>query len=319
MPALARLSRFVGRTFALWVLVFAALAYAQPQWFAGIAPHVGVLLGVIMFGMGLTLTPADFKAVARVPKSVLIGVVAHYAIMPSLAFVLAVAFRLPPDLAVGVILVGCCPSGTASNVMTYLARGNVALSVAVSTLSTVLAPILTPLLVLAAASQWLDIHAGAMFLSILEIVLLPVVAGVVLRVAFPRQVARSVNVLPLVSVAAIVVVIAAVVAVNHATLRQGSALILLVVMLHNLLGFGIGFIAARVLRLPFADQQAITFEVGMQNSGLGAALALAYFAPVAAVPSAIFSVWHNLSGSALATYWAKRGRPTGGTSPGSAP
>lgn len=306
MRMLEAISRFVGRSFALWVLLFSAIAYMHPAWFAGVAPQVGVLLGVIMFGMGLTLSPADFRTVAQVPKSVLVGLAAHYAIMPSLAFGLAVAFRLPPDLAVGVILVGCCPSGTASNVMTYLARGNVALSVAVSALSTLLAPILTPLLVLAAASQWLHIHAGAMFLSILEIVLLPVVAGVVLRIGFPRQVERSVAVLPLVSVAAIVVVIAAVVAVNHATLMQSSLLILLVVMLHNLLGFGIGFIAARVLRLPFADQQAITFEVGMQNSGLGATLALAYFAPVAAVPSAIFSVWHNLSGSVLATSWAKR-------------
>lgn len=306
MRTLERVSNFAGNTFAIWVILFAVLAFFIPNGFTWIAPHISLLLGVIMFGMGLTLSLDDFKSIVKVPKSVMIGVVAQYTVMPLLAFGLAYLFQLPPEVAVGVILVGCCPGGTASNVMTFLARGNTALSVAVTSVSTLLAPILTPALTLLLASKWLPVSAGDMFVSIVQIVLIPIVLGIVIRLLFQKQVEKSVKALPLVSVVGIVAVAAAVVAVNTESIATTGLLIFSVVILHNVLGLIIGYLLAKLLRLDLRDQKAISIEVGMQNSGLGSALALAHFAPVAAVPSALFSVWHNISGPLLATWWGKR-------------
>ncbi|MEW9677728.1 bile acid:sodium symporter family protein [Lentibacillus sp. L22] len=308
MKTMEKISSFAGNTFALWVILFALLSFFFPSGFTWLAPYVSLLLGVIMFGMGLTLTPGDFKAVFQVPKSVIIGVLAQYIIMPSLAYGLATVFQLPPEVAVGVILVGCCPGGTASNVMTFLAKGNTALSVTVTSISTLLAPILTPTLTLLLASKWLPVSAGSMFMSIVEIVLLPIVLGIVIRLLFQKQVEKSVAALPLVSVVGIVAVAAAVVSVNTENIVKEGLLIFVVVVLHNVLGLAIGYLLAKALRLKFPDQKAISIEVGMQNSGLGSSLALTHFAPVAAVPSAIFSVWHNISGPLLATWWGKKAR-----------
>lgn len=306
MKTLERVSSFAGNTFAVWVILFAVLAFFMPSGFTWIAPHISLLLGIIMFGMGLTLSLADFKGIVETPKGVFIGVLAQYTIMPLLAFGLANLFQLPPEVAVGVILVGCCPGGTASNVMTFLAKGNTALSVTITAVSTVLAPILTPTLTLILASKWLPVSAGDMFLSIVKIVLIPIILGVIIRYFFHKQVEKSIKVLPLVSVVGIVAVAAAVVAVNKGEIATTGLLIFTVVILHNVLGLLIGFLLAKVFRLDFSDQKSISIEVGMQNSGLGSTLALAHFAPVAAVPSALFSVWHNISGPLLATWWGKR-------------
>ena len=306
MKLLENISRFAGNTFAIWVILFAILAFFIPDGFTWIAPHISLLLGIIMFGMGLTLSLDDFKGIVKAPKSVFIGVLAQYSIMPLLAFGLATLFQLPPEVAVGVILVGCCPGGTASNVMTFLAKGNTALSVTITAVSTILAPVLTPTLTLLFASKWLPVSAGDMFLSIVQIVLIPIVLGVIVRLLFQKQVDKSVKVLPLVSVVGIVAVASAVVAVNKESIATTGLLIFSVVILHNVLGLLVGYLLAKILRLDFQDQKAISIEVGMQNSGLGSALALAHFAPVAAVPSALFSVWHNISGPLLATWWGKR-------------
>lgn len=308
MRILERISNFAGNTFAIWVIIFAVLAYYMPENFTWIAPYISLLLGIIMFGMGLTLSIDDFGEIFRTPRSVIIAVIAQYTIMPLLAFGLATGFNLPPEVAVGVILVGCCPGGTASNVMTYLARGNTALSVTVTAVSTILAPILTPTLTLIFASRWLPVSAGEMFFSIIQIVIIPIVLGLIVRYFFHEQVEKSVNVLPLVSVVGIVMVASAVVAVNTEEIATTGLLIFSVVILHNLLGLLIGYLLAKVAKLEFDDQKAISIEVGMQNSGLGSALALAHFAPIAAVPSALFSVWHNISGPLLATWWGKRAK-----------
>ncbi|TRM10430.1 bile acid:sodium symporter family protein [Lentibacillus cibarius] len=306
MKVLEKVSNFAGKTFAVWVIVFSVLSLLSPESFAWIAPHIALLLGIIMFGMGLTLTLDDFKGVVRAPKSVLTAVAAQYTIMPLLAFGLAVGFQLPAEVAAGVILVGCCPGGTASNVMTFLAKGNTALSVSVTAVSTVLAPVLTPMLTWLFASKWLPVSAGDMFISIVQIVLIPVVLGVVIRILFSRQVDKSVAVLPLVSVIGIVAVASAVVAVNREYILTTGMLIMTVVMLHNVLGLFIGYLLAKLFRFDLRDQKAVSIEVGMQNSGLGSTLALAHFAPAAAVPSALFSVWHNISGPVLATWWGKK-------------
>lgn len=306
MKVLENISRTAGNTFAIWVLLFATCAFFIPQGFTWIAPHISLLLGIIMFGMGLTLSLNDFKGIVKAPKAVLIGVVSQYTIMPLLAWGLAMAFNLPAEVAVGVILVGCCPGGTASNVMTFLGKGNTALSVTITSVSTLLAPILTPALTLLLASKWLPVEAGSMFLDIVKIVLIPIVLGIVIRLLFRRQVEKSFGVLPLVSVIGIVMVAAAVVAVNKESIATTGLLIFSVVILHNTLGLAIGFFLAKALRLDFPDQKAVSIEVGMQNSGLGSALAIAHFAPIAAVPSAVFSVWHNISGPILATVWKKQ-------------
>ncbi|PMC36920.1 sodium transporter [Bacillus sp. UMB0899] len=306
MHLLEKISKTAGNTFAIWVILFAILAFFIPGGFTWIAPHISLLLGIIMFGMGLTLSLKDFKAVFQAPKSVIIGVISQYTIMPLLAFLLATIFQLQPEVAVGVILVGCCPGGTASNVMTFLAKGNTALSVAVTSVSTLLAPILTPALTLLFASKWLPVSAGSLFLSIVQIVLVPIILGIIVNLLFKKQVEKSITVLPLISVIGIVAVASAVVAVNSAKIAETGLLIFSIVVLHNGLGLLIGFLLAKALKLNFADQKAISIEVGMQNSGLGAALAVAHFSPLSAVPSAIFSVWHNISGPLLATWWGKR-------------
>ncbi|WP_426455621.1 bile acid:sodium symporter family protein [Acinetobacter sp. KB005] len=308
MSALLRFTQFIQKTFALWVIVFAALALWQPEFFVWLKAYIPWILGIIMLGMGMTMTVDDFKGVLQSPKAVLIGVVAQFVVMPGLAFVLCKLFQLPPEIAVGVILVGCCPGGTASNVITYMAKGNVALSVACTSVSTLLAPVLTPAIFYLLASQWLKIDAASMFVSILQVVLLPIVVGLILRIWLKRQVESYIQVMPLVSVIAIVAIVAAIIGGSKAAILQSGLLILAVVILHNGFGYLLGFTAARFFKLPYADSKAIAVEVGMQNSGLGVALAAVHFAasPITAVPSAIFSLWHNISGPALATYWASK-------------
>ncbi|AZP27671.1 MULTISPECIES: bile acid:sodium symporter family protein [Acinetobacter] len=308
MAAFLRFTQFIQKTFALWVIVFAALALWQPEFFVWLKAYIPWILGIIMLGMGMTMTVDDFKGVLQSPKAVLIGVVAQFVVMPGLAYVLCKLFNLPPEIAVGVILVGCCPGGTASNVITYMAKGNVALSVACTSVSTLLAPVLTPAIFYLLASQWLKIDAASMFISISQVVLLPIVIGLILRTWLKRQVESYIQVMPLVSVIAIVAIVAAIIGGSKAAILQSGLLILAVVILHNGLGYLLGFTAARFFKLPYADSKAIAIEVGMQNSGLGVALAAVHFAasPITGVPSAIFSLWHNISGPALATYWASK-------------
>jgi BASS family bile acid:Na+ symporter len=256
--------------------------------------------------MGLTLSAEDFREVFRRPKDVAIGVVGHYLIMPGIAYVLAVGLRLPPEIAVGVILVGCCPSGTASNVMTFLSRGDVALGVSIGSVSTLIAPFATPALVSLLAGAWMHINTTSLFMDIVQVVILPIALGIVAKTLFRKQAAASVKALPLVSTVAIVLIIAIIVALNQAKLLTNGLLMFAAVILHNLLGFALGYVFARMFGMNLAKRKAVMFETGMQNSGLGAALAAAHFSPLAAVPSALFSVWHNLSGSALATWFARR-------------
>ena len=303
MPHLLKLTQFVSKTFALWVLLFAFLAFVSPEAFLEIRGYIPYLLGIVMFGMGITLTFNDFSEVVKHPKSVIVGVVGQFVIMPAIAFALAKLFTLPTDLAIGVILVGACPGGTSSNVMTYLAKGNTALSVACTTISTLLAPLLTPVIFYVLASQWIDIDASAMFASVLKMVLFPIFLGLVIRALLKKQMAQISQTMPLVSVIAIVLILAAVVAGSKDKIIDSGLLIFGVVVLHNCLGYLVGFLAAKALRLNNYDSKAIAIEVGMQNSGLGAALATAHFNPIAAVPSAVFSFWHNVSGPILANYF----------------
>jgi BASS family bile acid:Na+ symporter len=306
MNVVEKISTLVGKTFSLWVLLFAGFGFFAPQLFVGYKAWIAPLLGIVMFGMGLTLTMADFREVLRRPRDVVVGVVGHYLIMPGIAWLLAIALRLPPDIAVGVILVGCCPSGTASNVMTFLAKGDVALGVSIALISTLIAPLATPALVSLLAGTWMAIDTASLFKDIVQVVIVPIVLGLAAKTLFRRQAAASVKALPLVSTTAIVFIIAIIVALNQSKLLSNGLLILTAVILHNLLGFALGYGFARLFGMDLAKRKAVMLETGMQNSGLGAALAAAHFSPLAAVPSALFSVWHNLSGSALATWFTRR-------------
>ncbi|MGP4067478.1 bile acid:sodium symporter family protein [Halobacillus sp. B29] len=306
MKVLEQVSNFVGKTFAIWVLLFAVLSFFIPSGFSWIAPYIVPLLGIIMFGMGLTLSKKDFQEVFKRPKDVAVGVGAQFILMPLLAFFLVTILPVSTEVAVGVILVGCCPGGTSSNVMTYLSKGDTALSVSITAVSTLLAPIFTPFLVWLFASQWLPVSAGDLFLSIVQIVLLPILLGLGVKALLGRKVEAGVKALPLVSVISIVAIVAAVVSVNQTQIAQTGAVIFAIVVLHNSLGYLTGYMLGKIFNMEPAKQRAVSIEVGMQNSGLGASLAAVHFSPLAAVPSAIFSVWHNISGPIIATLFRKQ-------------
>ncbi|MEU1127431.1 bile acid:sodium symporter family protein [Streptomyces sp. NPDC005899] len=310
--------------FPVLVLLAGAAGLATPGTFAGWGSSVPYLLGIVMFCMGLTMTPQDFKGVAKRPWAVAIGLVAHYVIMPGLGWVIAHALGLPPQLAAGLILVGCAPSGTASNVVTFLARGDVALSVSVATVSTVLAPLVTPPLTLLLAGAYLPVDAGSMMADILKTVLLPVIGGLVVRLVAGRLVDRVLGVMPWLSSLAVAAIVCAVVAGSAGAIRSAAFSVLVAVVLHNGLGLALGYGAGKVSGLGRPASRAMAFEVGMQNSGLAASLATAHFSPLAALPAAVFSVWHNISGALVAAWMSRtsrRGtRPVAATTgPASAP
>ncbi len=308
MNALKKLSNFVGQNMAVIVIAVAALALFAPGTVSFIkTSYVNTLLGIVMFGMGLTLRPEDFKVVFSRPKDVVIGCLAQFTVMPLLAFALTKVFHLPAELAIGVILVGTCPGGTSSNVMTYLSKGDVALSVGMTAVSTVLAPFLTPLLTYVFAGAKVDVNMISMFMSIIKVVIVPIAAGFVINHFFSKVTQQIVEILPLISTTAIVAIVAAVVAANSSKILTSGLLIVAVVICHNVCGYLIGYGIGKALKLDVSKCRAISIEVGMQNSGLATSLAATHFAqyPLATIPGAVFSVWHNISGAILANFFAR--------------
>lgn len=308
MKFLIQFSQWIGRTFAIWAILFALCGYFFPEIFIPLKSWIVPVLGIIMFGMGLTLKGDDFTEVFKRPVQVLVGLLGQFLIMPLLAVMLTKVFSLDPMVAIGVILVGCCPGGTSSNVITFLARGDVALSVAITSFSTILSPIFTPLLLQFYAGEIIDINTSAMMIDIAKIVLLPIIAGVVIHSILGEKVQPAIDVLPLISVTGIVLIVAIVVALSQPKIAESGLLIASIVILHNLLGYFLGYVLARLCGFGIAQQRAIMIEVGMQNSGLGSALAATFFTPLAAVPSALFSVWHNISGAILANLCSKNSK-----------
>ncbi len=291
------------------VLLVAALSLTVPSSFLWIDTWtINPLLGVIMFGMGLTLSPHDFKVVLSRPKDILIGCLAQFTVMPLLAFGLSWAFSLPKELALGVILVGCCPGGTASNVITYLAKGDLALSVGMTATSTLLAPLLTPLLVWLMAGTMVDVDTVGMLLSIVYVVIAPIICGLLCQQFLPRLTKSVTPYLPAFSSIAIALVVGIIVSHNADRLLVGGLLVVVVVMVHNLLGLSVGYLIGQVLHLAKPKRVALSIEVGMQNSGLASSLAVLHFAafPLATIPGAVFSVWHNISGALVAKLYASK-------------
>ena len=302
-----KLCDFIARWMGVMVLVVAALSLTVPASFVWIDTWaINPMLGAIMFGMGLTLSPTDFKVVLSRPKDILIGCLTQFTVMPLLALGLTWAFSLPQELAIGVILVGCCPGGTASNVITYLAKGDLALSVGMTAASTLLAPLLTPLLVWLLAGTMVDVDTVGMLMSIVYVVIAPIVCGLLCQRFLPKLTKLLTPYLPAFSSIVIAMVVGIVVSHNAARLLTAGLLIVAVVMIHNLLGLAIGFTVGRLLHLQRPKCVALSIEVGMQNSGLASSLAVLHFAayPLATIPGAVFSVWHNISGALVAKLYS---------------
>lgn len=292
--------------FPLWALLAVLLAWLVPGALIPMKAAIVPLLGLVMFAMGVTLTADDFLAVLRRPFPVALGVALQFLLMPLLAWGLTKLAGLSPQLAIGLILVGCSPGGTASNVICYLAKGDVALSITLTTVSTLLAIVATPLLTLLYAGATVPVPASGMLLTILKVILVPVLLGVLVNHYFHRQLAAVRDFFPVVSMLAIVLIIGIIVALNHAQFETMVPGITLLVILHNLAGMAGGYWVPRWLGRDVRECRTLAIEVGMQNSGLAVALAVKYYTATAALPGALFSIWHNLSGAMLAALWGRR-------------
>ena len=264
------------------------------------------MLAAVMLGMGLTLRPADLTALKTAGRPVVIGVCLQFLVMPLTAWLLALAFSLPHALAVGLILVGAAPGGTASNVVTYLARGDVALSVAMTTASTLLAPLLTPLWIWLLASTWLPIEPLPLFLTVIKIVLAPVLIGIAIRAFWTPGNQILQGVLPLFSMLMIAWIVGVITGLDHAQLATAGASIFTVVILLNATGLCLGYLGAKRAGQNLQRRRTVAIEVGMQNSGLAVALAVTHFSALAALPGAMFSIWHNVSGPLMASIWRRK-------------
>ena len=307
LAKIGKVSGLLSKYIAVVILITSAIAFMKPQQFLSIPQYTAIFLGTAMFGMGLTIKREDFQIVFSRPKEIISGCLLQYTIMPVAAYFLAYVLDLKTDLALGVILVGCCPGGTASNVIAYIAKGDVPLSVGMTIASTLIAPLVTPFLVYILAGSWVEVSFMAMVMSVIKIVLLPVIAGIVLNSLFHETIKKLGAILPLISVIAIVTIIDGIVAVNAAKIMSCGLIVMLAVVLHNGIGMFMGLGMAKLMRVNYAKETSIAIEVAMQNSGLAMALATANFAanPLATLPAAIFSVWHNVSGSMFASYRIK--------------
>ncbi|MFC0119125.1 bile acid:sodium symporter family protein [Pseudoalteromonas xiamenensis] len=296
----------VLQLFPIWALAFSAIAFFKPELFTGLKTLIVPLLTVIMLTMGLTLTPSDFLRIKDSKKAVLAGVVLQFTIMPAVAFFVSNVFQLDDALLIGMVLVGAVAGGTASNVLCYLAKGDVALSITMTAISTFLGVALTPLLIELLVGQIVDIPTSSMILSLFKIVLLPVAFGIVLNHFFKATMAKIADVLPIFSMASIVFIIAIIVALNANKLHSVGIIMLAAVIVHNGSGLLLGYLAGKALGFEPKICKTIALEVGMQNSGLAVALAMKFFTPTAAIAGTIFSIWHNVSGSILASYWQRQ-------------
>ncbi len=308
MEALEKISNFFGKYMAVIVLAVAALALFVPGSCLWIQTSwVNYLLMIVMFGMGLTLKLEDFKLVFTRPKDVIIGCVAQFTIMPLLAWILGTVFQLDPALLAGVVLVGTCPGGTSSNVITYLSKGDVALSVGMTSVNTLLAPFLTPAITYLLLRTTVTVNPVSMFVSIIKVVIIPIALGFIINKLFGKVTQKLVKVLPSVSVVAICLIVASVVSHNAEKIMTTGAIVFVVVILHNLLGYACGLGLGRALHLNVSKSKALSIEIGMQNSGLATSLAGTAFPDLAmaTVPGAVFSVWHNISGAVLENFYSR--------------
>lgn len=311
METLKKLSRMLASHTAPFVIAAAAVAFFAPSMFAWVKGSNQIaILFVIMFSMGLTLTAEDFQLLAKRPWDIFIGAVAQYTIMPFLAYALAKVFRLPDEIAVGLILVGCSPGGISSNIMSFLCGGDVPFSVGMTTASTLLAPIMTPMMVLLLAGERIEVPAAGMFVSIVEAVVLPVFIGFLLNHFYGRTKCFHdiQQVMPSVAVVGLALIVGGVISLQGANFFTAGVVIFLAVFAHNALGYLLGYMVGRFFGMSTAKKRTLSIEVGMQNAGLATGLAMAHFAvyPHAALAAAVSCAWHSISGTLLAGWFAKR-------------
>ena len=292
------------RLFPLWAILACMLALSVPDWFTALQGLIVPLLAVVMFAMGLTLGPADFRRVMQTPRPIAIGVTLQFLLMPLIALLLSRMLQLSPDLTAGMVVVGACAGGTASNVICYLGKGDVALSISMTLMSTLLGVLLTPLLCALYLSSTVQVDTAAMLMNILQVVLLPIAGGLLINQLARPLVKKIEPGLPLVAMVMILLIISIIVALNAGRLPEAGLITLAAVILHNSFGLAGGFYISRLLGMDPVRARTIAIEVGMQNSGLGVALSLEFFSATAALPGALFSIWHNISGSLLAARWA---------------
>jgi len=298
------LNRIVN-LFPLWAIILSSIAFLNAELFSTFKSSIVPLLAIVMFTMGMTLKWADFKAVLKKPLVISIAVAIQFILMPLFAYAISIMLGLSVDLMTGMVLVGASAGGTASNVICYLAKGNVALSILMTVVSTLCAVILMPALTFLYLNQVVPVPVQGMLMSILSIVLLPVILGTFLNSFFAQRLKIIQPVLPLLSTFSIVFIIAIIVGLNHDNLSVLALPVLLAVVLHNMMGLIAGYSIPWLLKYDAQTCRTVCIEVAMQNSGLSVALAIKYFSITAALPGALFSIWHNISGSFLALYWRK--------------
>jgi len=297
----------VIQLFPLWALLLSVLAFFQPSLFVGLKSQIVPLLTIIMLSMGLTLNLANFKQVLKSSKAVVVGVILQFLVMPITALGVALVFGFDTELTVGMLLVGSVAGGTSSNVMCYLAKGDTALSISMTTISTLLGVVLTPFLVSLMIGKSVDVPVASMLISLFKIVLFPVAIGVLLNTFFAKYVCKAEPAFPYISMFAIVLIIAIVVALSASKLVEVGVIVALAVIVHNSIGLLLGYWVTYLLGFNSKICRTVAFEVGLQNSGLAAALAIKFFTPMSALPGTMFSIWHNISGSILASYWSRKG------------
>ena len=302
-----RVLAFLTSAFPLWVLVASALALYHPPlfaWFSG--PFITVGLGIIMLSMGMTLGFDDFRRIARHRRLVVPGVALQYTVMPTLGWAIGYVYGLPTEFAVGLVLVSSCPGGTASNVISFLAKTDVALSVTLTALSTLLAVVMTPTLTELLAGSRVAVPAAGLLLSTVQVVILPVVLGVSLNRYLPTLTRAVLPVAPLIAVLTIVLIVASIIGAGKQQILEAGPRLLLAVLTLHVGGFFFGYVAGRVILRHEISARTIAIEVGMQNSGLGVVLARQNFpSPLVAIPCAISAVFHSLIGSLVAAAWRR--------------
>lgn len=303
MNYLQTITHLISKYLMVLIIGFSCMAYVTPEYFTWAIAYTPFLLGIAMFGMGLTIKFESLYSIFRHPKDICIGVLAQYIIMPLLAWGICHVFTLPTDIAIGVILVGCCPGGTASNVITYIAKGDVPLSVGMTITSTLISPIVTPFLILYISGAWVDVALLPMMITMVKVIIVPILLGGGVQYVCKSHINTITSISPMLSMVAIILLIAAIIAVNRDKLLISGLLTLIVVGIHNILGLLLGLSVGKILKLNYDKTTALAIEVGMQNSGLAVTLAATNFAfnPLATLVGAIFSVWHNISGAIFAT------------------
>ncbi len=303
MEKFSRISDKITQNIGLIIVIFSVVAYFVPDYFSWMTNYTTIFLALAMFGMGTSIEADAFKKILKNPRDIFIGSLAQFTIMPLIAWILALGFNVNKDIALGVILVGSCPGGTASNVITHIAGGNVSLSVSMTILSTLLAPLVTPFLVYLLAGRWVEVSILAMFKSVVTVVLIPVLMGIFAKKLSPEKMEKSKSIFPLISSLAIILIISGIIGANSEKIAKSGLIVLLIVMIHNALGLLLGLGVSKLFKMDYDKQTALSIEVGMQNSGLAIQLATANFAlnPLATLPGAIFSIWHNISGSIFAS------------------